>query len=159
MNSPDVARDFYADGNLQTASASRIVTMCFDRLDGDLTSARSAIDVGDHFECNFALAHAQDLVAEMVGMLDLDAWEHVGALVALYDYLLRLLAGANMAKDAGLVAEAQRIVGELGEAFRFAAGQQVVDIGDSGAAASPTASGSEDAGPALDPGDRLSIQA
>jgi len=168
MNSPDAARDHYAAGNLQTASASKIVTMCFDRLDRDLATARAAIDDHDHFECNDALGHAQDLVAEMVSMLDLDAWEHSGSLVALYDYLLRLLAVANMAKDTGLVAEAQRIVGELGAAFRFAAEQPAgpgadanVATGAGGAADDPASGDVRPVESPADPGDRprLSIQA
>lgn len=130
MTTPDAFRDRYAAGSLQTASAPKIVTMCFDRLDRDLTTAQRAIEVSDHFGCNEALGHAQDLVAEMAEMVDLDAWEHAGSLVALYDYLLRLLAAANVQKHGAPVAEAQRIVGELGAAFRAAAEQPAPPNGD-----------------------------
>lgn len=113
-------RHRFATDDLATASGPRIVTMCFDRLDRDLAAARSAIERTDHYETNAALAHAQDLLAELVGMLDVTAWEHATALASVYDYLLRLLAAANVAKSAALVAEAQRLVAELGGAFREA---------------------------------------
>lgn len=121
MQSPDALRDRFAAGSLQTASGPKVVTMCFDRLDRELEAARTAIEESDHFETNRALGHAQDLIAEMAAMLDLQAWEHAGALVALYDYLLRLLAAANATKHAAGVGEAQAIVRELGAAFRAAA--------------------------------------
>ncbi len=149
MNSSDAIRDRYAEGSLQTASGSKIVTMCFDRLDRELLAALAAIEARDHYDCNAALGHAQDLVAEMAGMLDLDAWEHAGALVSLYDYLLRLLAAANTFKDAASVVQAQRIVGELGSAFRAAAELPAGAPDDGSLATAPP------------PGDRprLSIQA
>lgn len=146
MNPTDAVRDRYAEGSLETASASKIVTMCFDRLDRELSSALRAIDERDHYECNAALAHAQDLVTELAGMLDLDVWEHSGSLVALYDYLLRLLTAANTFKSAPAVAEAQRIVRELGGAFRTAAEEAAVG-----------ATAPESSAPADPP--RLSIQA
>lgn len=126
---PDARRDAFAEGSLQTASASKIVTMCFDRLDRELAAAAAAIDVEDHFACNMALAHVQDLLTAMAEMLDLEAWEHAGSLVALYDYLLRLTAAANTYKDAGSVDQARRIVGELGDAFRAAAAERSAGAG------------------------------
>ena len=137
MSSPDALRERYAAGSLQTASPSKIVTMCFDRLDRDVAVALEAIEVSDHYGCNAALGHAQDLVAELAGMLDLEAWEHAGALVAVYDYLLRLLAVANTLKDAALVREAQRIVAELGDGFRRAADLPTAPVAGGGTATEP----------------------
>ena len=54
-------------------------------------------------------------------MLDVDAWEHAPALLAVYDYVLRLLATANLMKAGELVAEAQHLLAEIGDAFRTAA--------------------------------------
>ena len=57
----------------------------------------------------------------MAGMLDITAWEHSGALLAVYDYVLRLLAVASMRKLVGPAAEAQRLLREIGDGFRVAA--------------------------------------
>lgn len=123
VDSAVTARNRFATGNVETVSGPKIVVMCFDRLDRDLAAAQTSIERGDHFETNVALGHAQDLIGEMAAMLDVEAWEHAPALLSVYDYLLRLLAVANVAKDAGRVAEAQRLVAELGESFRAAAWQ------------------------------------
>jgi len=149
VDSAVASRDRFATGSVETVSGPRIVIMCFDRLDRDLAAAHAAIQRGDHFETNLALGHAQDLIGEMAAMLDVDAWEHAPALLSVYDYLLRLLAVANVSKDAGRVAEAQQIVAELGEGFRAAGWQPTSAIDQS------------DAGEPGEPGEprRISLQA
>jgi len=139
VDSATAARDRFATGSVETVSGPRIVIMCFDRLDRDLAAAHAAIERGDHFETNLALGHAQDLLGEMAAMLDVDAWEHAPALLSVYDYLLRLLAVANVAKHAGRVAEAQQLVAEIGEGFRAAGWQptSAIDEPDAGTAGEP----------------------
>ncbi len=136
-NSSNAGRAQFASDRLETASNARIVTLCFDRLDRDLIQARDAIERQDHFVTNDSLRHAQDLLGEMAAMLDLDAWEHAGSLLAVYDYLLRLLQTANIHKAAALVAEAQVLITDIGDAFRTAA-----QVGATPAVL-PTASGPE----------------
>lgn len=114
-------RDRFAADRLETASNAQIVTMCYDRLDRDLGEALQAIHDRDHFTANETLRHAQDLIGELAMMLDVAAWEHAGALLSVYDYLLRILAAANIDKSEALVNEAQRLVTELGDGFRGAA--------------------------------------
>ena len=62
-------------------------------------------------------------------MLDTARWEHAGALLSVYDYLLRRMALANATKNAATVREVQGIVGELGSAFRTAAQTSTPDEG------------------------------
>lgn len=112
--------DRFADGSVETATGPKIVVMCFDRLDRDLGGALDAIAAGDHFETNRLLAHAQDLLGEVAGMLDLAAWEHAGALVSVYDYAMRRLVEGNATKSAATVTEVRRLLGEIGGAFREA---------------------------------------
>lgn len=113
-------RDRYSGDQLDTASNAKILTLCFDRLDRDLASAQTALEKGDHYTTNEQLSHAQDLLGEVAMMLDVSAWDHAGSLLAVYDYLLRLLAVANIEKAPSLVAEAQTLVTEIGDAFRSA---------------------------------------
>jgi flagellar protein FliS len=117
----EAARSRYVGDQLETASGTRIILLCFDRLDRDLAQAGSAIERSDQGAANSALAHAQDLLSELATMLDVQAWEHAGALLSIYDYLLRLLPVANATKSAALVREAAGIVNEIGAAFRIAA--------------------------------------
>ncbi len=143
MYTATAARQRFSAGNLDGASGPRIIVMCFDRLDRDLATATAAIERDDHFETNEQLGHAQDLLTEMAMMLDVDSWEHAGALLAVYDYLLRLLAAANAKKDVAMVHEAQRHVTEIGAAFRAAerslpaASAAPTHVSDAAAEASP----------------------
>lgn len=116
----DPRQRFSAD-SLGTVSGPRVVVMCFDRLDRDLAAAADALGTRDLYRVNMALTHAQDLVTELTGMIDLDAWEHASTLAGVYDYLSRLLTAANVGKQISKVEDAQRIVRELGGAFREAA--------------------------------------
>jgi flagellar protein FliS len=111
-------RQQYSTDRLETASNARILVLCFDRLDRDLAQARAAIDDADHFVANDTLAHAQDLLGELAAMLDTEAWSHATTLLSVYDYILRLLAKANVLKSATLLAEAQTLIREIGDAFR-----------------------------------------
>lgn len=120
--SPQALRRQYSSDRLETASNARILVLCFDRLDRDLAVAREALGRGDHYAVNEALGHAQDLVGELATLLDVDVWEHAPSLLAVYDYVLRLLAKANILKEDPLLAEAQHLLAEIGEAFRTAAG-------------------------------------
>jgi flagellar secretion chaperone FliS len=134
------ARSRYTTSNLEGVAGPRIVVMCFDRIERDLTAAIGAIERRDHYEANNALAHAQDLIGELATMLDTDAWEHAGSLLSLYDYLLRTLAVANIKKDPVMAAEALRHVRELGEAFRAAERQLAGGTSDAPAASSAATS-------------------
>lgn len=127
------ARHQYASDRLATASNATIVCLCFERLDRDLAVAIAAMDEPDHFTANAALGHAQDLLGELAAMLDTDAWEHAGTLLSVYDYVLRLLARANVLKAPALAIEGRRLLAELGEAFADAARAAVEPTTDPGA--------------------------
>ncbi|HWL44708.1 MAG TPA: flagellar export chaperone FliS [Ilumatobacter sp.] len=111
----------FSSDSLATLSGPRVVVMCFDRLDRDLVTAVDALATGDLYHVNAALTHAQDLLHELAGMLSLDAWEHAPTLAGVYDYVIRLLTAANVTKKISKVEEAQRLLGNLGDAFREAA--------------------------------------
>jgi flagellar protein FliS len=121
MYTKNTLRDRFVDGALSTASGPRIVVMCYERLDRDLAQAIAAIEAGDRATAHDQLCHAQDLVHELSFMLDVDAWEHAGALAEIYRYVIGLLTTANVAKSTAPAIEARRLLAELGDAFRQAA--------------------------------------
>lgn len=120
-------RHRFASDTLATLPGPRVVVMAFDRVDRDLAIAQRALDAADYFTVNSNLTHAQALLQELLVMLDQDAWEHAPALAAIYDYVIRLLARANVTKQPAHVIEAQRLVTELGDAFRSAADSRRAD--------------------------------
>ena len=92
--------------------------MAYDRLDRDIAGALSALADGDLAKAHELLCHAQDLVHELNGMLDVDAWEHGPSLAAIYRYVIVRLTEANMTKLASPATEARNLLAELGDAFR-----------------------------------------
>jgi flagellar protein FliS len=121
MTSNQQFRARFTEDALATASGPRVVVMAYDRLDRDLAGAIDALDRGDLPAVHELLCHAQDLVDELHGMLDVDRWEHAPALASVYRYVGELLVQANVAKRVAAVQEARRLLGELGDAFRTAA--------------------------------------
>lgn len=128
MNSFADPRARFATDSLATVSGPRVVVMCFDRLDRDLASAIDALGTRDLHQVNAALTHAQDLLHELAAMLDVEAWEHAATLASVYDYLIRALMVANVSKKISKIEEAQRLVRELGGAFREAAQAVAVPV-------------------------------
>ncbi len=123
-------RDRFTDGGLTTASAPKIIVLCYDRLDRDIAGAIEAIEARQVERAHELLCHAQDLVHELRCMLDLDAWVHAGALSSIYRYVFDLLTAANVKKSAAEAATARRLLGEIGDAFRQAAASAAAAAGN-----------------------------
>jgi flagellar protein FliS len=121
MTKSQALRERFTTGGLDTASAPKIVVMAYDRLDRDIAGALSALTDGNLAEAHQLLCHAQELVHELNGMLDVDAWEHGPALAAIYRYVIVRLTEANMTKRAAPATEARNLLAELGDSFRQAA--------------------------------------
>ena len=116
-------RERFTDGALSTASGPKVVSLAYDRMDRDLAGAIEALEAKDIATSHELLVHAQDIVHELLCMLDMDVWEHAASLGAIYRYVTELLMKANIAKVAAPAVEARRLLAELGDAFRQAAGQ------------------------------------
>jgi flagellar secretion chaperone FliS len=114
-------RGRFTEESISTASGPRIIVMCFDRIDRDLSASIDAIERHDLSAAHESLCHAQEIVQELLYMLDLDSWEHAGRLAAIYMYVDALLTRANVAKSVTEAAEARRLMAELGDGFRGAA--------------------------------------
>lgn len=116
----------FTDGALSTASGPKVIGLAYDRMDRDLAGAIDALTANDFSTAHDLLVHAQDIVHELQCMLDLDVWEHAGALASIYRYVMELLTRANVSKSVVPAVEARRHLAELGEAFRQAAAQSPV---------------------------------
>ena len=120
MTNSQSLRERFTSGSLDTASGPRVVVMAYERLDRDIAGALSALADGELGKAHELLCHAQDLVHELNGMLDVDAWEHGPSLAAIYRYVIVRLTEANMTKLPSPATEARNLLAELGEAFRTA---------------------------------------
>lgn len=121
MTTPAMLRRRYRTDAVSTASPARLVVMLYDRLATDLYSAQAAVGGADIEGAHVALLHAQEIVAELSGSLDLELWPQGEGLAALYDFLRDRLVRANVTKDAAFVAECIEVVEPLREAFSEAA--------------------------------------
>jgi len=110
---------------IETASPAVRLTMLFDRLDLDLRSADAAFAAGAFKDVNDRLVHAQEIVLSLRDTLKVDQWEGGPRLHALYDHLHGELVGANLAKDRERAAAAEGLLGQLGQAWRDAAAQNL----------------------------------
>ena len=68
------------------------------------------------------LTNAQAIVTELRTELNTSIWPEGASLIAVYDYIIKLLVDANVYKDATKVAEARMLVAPLHDAWRTAAG-------------------------------------
>jgi flagellar secretion chaperone FliS len=114
-------RNRYVGDSVSTASPARLVTMLYDRLVRDLSTAEAALAVSDLAAANTALVHGQDVVWELAAGLDPTKWSGGPALAALYDFVRRELVAANVKKDAARVTSVRALVEPLQEAWHQAA--------------------------------------
>jgi len=115
------ARARYMKDTVETLSPARLVTMLYDALVTDLQRAERAIEQHDNYEANKRLVNAQAIVIELRSALKPERWSAGPRLAALYDYLIREIVAANVAKDARRVAECRSLIEPLRDAWHVAA--------------------------------------
>lgn len=115
-----VRNRFISDGE-GTVSQERLLILLYQRLVRDIDDAHSALagtrNIGAAHE---ALAHAQDIVAELHSALNPTVWEGSEEMASLYLYLSNLLMRANLEKSVVLVAQARSIVAPMLEVWEEA---------------------------------------
>ncbi|MEO6503726.1 MAG: flagellar export chaperone FliS [Jatrophihabitantaceae bacterium] len=118
----DAARARYLADAVATATPARLIVLLYDRLWLDIQRAQAAQDSGDAAARNH-LQHAQQIVAELLGSLDVNAWSGAADLASLYSYLLRELIGEVLEPRPGRLAAATKIVSDLRSSWQQAEAQ------------------------------------
>jgi flagellar protein FliS len=111
----------YGDDAVSTASPQRLLVLLYDRLSLDLQRAHQAQRAGQRETAHLNLAHAQDIVAELLASLDTTTWDGALDLSRLYTWLIGELTRANVRMDATITAGCQEVVEPLREAWTEAA--------------------------------------
>ncbi len=119
MTNPALRNRYLAE-TVATASPGQLLVMLYDRLVVDLTHAEEALRASDRSTASERLMHAQDIVSELRGSLDVTMWEGAAGLAQLYGFLFSRLIRANVRADADLVAECRGLVEPLRDAWREA---------------------------------------
>ena len=107
----------YVNESVATASPQRLLVMLYDRLALDLQRAQTALGEGDRVAASEQLMHAQDIVLELHGTLNVDDWDGGPALSSLYTWVHSELVMANVKGDARRVADCRTVVEPLRDAW------------------------------------------
>ena len=115
------ARKRYVEDAVKTVTPAKLVTMLYDALVRDLDLAHAALTSRDIQTAHDRLIHAQEIVLELHDSLRVDLWDGGPRLAAIYSWLHAELVKANVRGNVRIVADCQRIVEPLREAWTEAA--------------------------------------
>ena len=121
MQYDKIAKSYKAQ-SVQTASPGKLVLMLFDGYLRCTTAAVNSFEETDLTKKNEGinnnLIKAQNIVTELQSSLDMSVpGELPGTLYRLYDYVLHQLQQANLQKKPEPIAEADKVIAELREAW------------------------------------------
>ncbi len=117
-----LAQARYASDATQTVSPARLLTMLYDRLVVDLSTAHEAMLRSDYAIAGDRLSHASDIVLELHATLDTEIWPEGAGLASLYTWIVGELIQARLHKDPGRVADCRDLVIPLRDAWHAASG-------------------------------------
>ncbi|MBO9386677.1 MAG: flagellar export chaperone FliS [Thermomicrobium sp.] len=116
----------YRQVTVETASVAELMVLLYRRAIQVLGEAEEAIHSRDVPRAHARLVFAQEIVAELMASLNLEAGELAQQLLAIYDYLQRRLVEANVRKDPAIVAEVRAFLSSLLEAWEEVAARERV---------------------------------
>ena len=121
MQYDKIAKSYKAQ-SVQTASPGKLVLMLFDGYLRFTTAAVKSFEETDLTKKNEGinnnLIKAQNIVTELQSSLDMSVpGELPGTLYRLYDYVLHQLQQSNLQKKPEPIAEADKVIAELREAW------------------------------------------
>ena len=119
------ARDTYLRNAVSCAPPERLLTMLYDALVNSIVVAEDALERKDYFVLNERLVRAQEIVLVLQGTLKPELWSAGPVLMAIYNYVYRLLVRANVRKDAGALSQARKLLEPL-QAANHAAAEKVL---------------------------------
>lgn len=106
---------------LMTATPAQLTVKLFQRLILDLHRAATDLQQGQSGTASGHLVHAQSILAELDGTLDVNAWSGAADLKSVYAFCLQTLVTANQNSDANAVLRAIELLTPVAEAFEQAA--------------------------------------
>lgn len=123
----DVRTRYLADA-VATAGPAKLLTMLFDRLLVDIDRGELALRSGARPDATQHLAHAQEIVAELIASLDLGVWDGGDRLLSIYTYALSELIESSLTADADRAHACRETLAPLGSAWREAASSLLAEV-------------------------------
>lgn len=100
------------------ADPGRLIVRLYDRAIEDLEAAGEAVESGDLVRKGQLIRHAQEILSELLGALDMKAGGEVASsLSGLYLYMIRQLIEANRDSDAPALREVSGLLREVREGW------------------------------------------
>ena len=123
MNDIRAARAAYNRDAVLSASPARLLTMLYDRLLLDLQRAESAQVVEAWDVASPHLLHAQEIVTSLMSSLKPELWDGGPGLMAVYQFVIKSLIGANAYRDVARTRECIALLEPLRSAWHEAAAE------------------------------------
>ncbi len=121
-------RTRYLSDAVATAGPAKLLTMLFDRLLLDIDRGELALRSGVRPDATQHLAHAQEIVAELIANLDLGVWDGGDRLLSIYTYALSELIEASATADPERAHVCRELLTPLGDAWREAASSLLAEV-------------------------------
>lgn len=102
----------YKNQSVMLAPPEELTLMLYNGCVKFIGQAEIAIHNRDIPKANEYIQRAQDILEELMSTLDM-SYEISKSLMSLYDYMIRRLIDANIAKDTGILEEVLNLVTEL----------------------------------------------
>lgn len=115
MSAALLASTRYVSDSVTTASPGRLLIMLYDRLLLDLDRGEQELRSGNPGSEH--LLHAQDIILELRGSLDVAAWPGGQGLADIYAFLLSELIAANVGREADRVSVSRALITPLRDAW------------------------------------------
>ncbi|MGO4384472.1 flagellar export chaperone FliS [Specibacter sp. RAF43] len=106
-----------------SASPARLLVMLYDRLLLDLARAETAQVAESWDVARDQLMHAQEIIGELSGSLDLGAWVGAENLLGIYNYAGTAMMNANLFRNVDLTRECIALLEPLRQSWHDAAAQ------------------------------------
>ena len=130
-------RSQYVASAVATVGPARLLTMLYDRMLLDVDRAVTCLQAGQRVDGTQHLVHAQEIVAELMVSLQVDAWDGGRQLMSIYQYLLGELIEAGVKGDADRAVACRTLIEPLAMAWQDAA-DQLARTASGGVGATPT---------------------
>lgn len=129
MYSANAARDNYLNGAILNASPVELVCLLYRGGLDAIAAARRHLARREIRERGAAITRASLIVGELSAALDPAQGEVAGRLAAVYAYVLELLARAQVEQADPPLAEAEKLLGTLAEAWQQLAAEPAEPVG------------------------------
>ena len=111
----------YRRNQVTTVTAERMVLLLYNGALCHIGQGAAALERRDIQATSDHLGRAQEIVGTLLASLDREAGGDIAAnLAALYNYILRLMARANVEKDVRVLKEAAHLLGEIRDGWQEA---------------------------------------